>query len=1003
MRRSMSKSAVRAVALVMATSMIGSTVVEAAEVTKDESVYVTLDSTGNVKKTIVSNWLHSDEKDITVIDKSNLDDIKNVKGDEEPRISGEKLTWNMEDTDLYYRGNSTSKLPLDVSVKYFLDDEECDPEDMAGKSGKIRIELEVKNTEFKDTEINGKTKRIYSPLTVAAVVTLPVDKFSAVTTDGGKMLSEGNNTIVGFACAPGLKESLDLDSIPLDIDFNDKLKDKLIVEADVENFSLGPIMITATPNLPADLNELDSATTISDVRDKLTKLQDGIDKIADGSTQINDGLQEANATKIEPMFNMLETSEIQDKLSLVMSDNKVARSRTLIKDAYFAKDLDTSKVNNLISQFNSGALINNVKGQVKQTLNGSVGEVMNNPAFSNYAKDVLKQNINGPLGNNVKGLLKDSIRSGAESGIDNFIATNKNKVNTKIDEGNIAIDSALDLYKQASPVLSLINDPIMKSLVEEVVKVKQNYNSLSKESREAIDAVLSLANPQLIMSAKNAITDGKSLVNDFSGVQTIVKETILNMPGNTVEEKTNNFIKTLNSTLISFQNLAQVDFSSMSQDITEYSSAYLVLKAQLIAAVKQEEAGLKTLEDTKKQLETIVSQVYASQPELAEGLKNYIASFNVSKITDTSDIAKLSYYKDLLSNVEKSTGTLKSLSPVLKAVTDVLGKENEGNKIINTLNELTTMVETLNPTLSKISSLSDQDKANLMNLVNSINTLKTDIDTNSNQIDQALATVSSLNVSDMVTNLSKLKGTLEETKLLVAQAQGLINTLNGKTLLDNIDFDAQFENGYNKVDINQLIDGIDINSTLSSLDINPIMNMVNVDGKIDSLVGQYKPLIDEANTMLPQLMNMQNDLKQSEDILRILNDCLKQNEINRARNLMNSLPDMQSQLSELTTGMQTLTDGIKQYKEEGIDLLNNKGNEALDKVDELKATKDELVNMANENEGFSGLGEDMKCTTKFVMKTAEIEEVDNDKGTDTEVKEEKKGFWAWLKSLLGLE
>ena len=38
---------------------------------------------------------------------------------------------------------------------------------------------------------------------------------------------------------------------------------------------------------------------------------------------------------------------------------------------------------------------------------------------------------------------------------------------------------------------------------------------MTGEVQQAIDAVLSLANPQLIMSAKNAITDGKSLVNDL--------------------------------------------------------------------------------------------------------------------------------------------------------------------------------------------------------------------------------------------------------------------------------------------------------------------------------------------------------------------------------------------------------------------------------------------------------------------------------------------------------
>ena len=65
--------------------------------------------------------------------------------------------------------------------------------------------------------------------------------------------------------------------------------------------------------------------------------------------------------------------------------------------------------------------------------------------------------------------------------------------------------------------------------------------------------------------------------------------------------------------------------------------------------------SLSSIEDNS----IIFSFSIPSIPVSYTHLKNYIASFNVAKITDTSDIAKLSYYKDLLSNVEKSTGTLK--------------------------------------------------------------------------------------------------------------------------------------------------------------------------------------------------------------------------------------------------------------------------------------------------------------------------------------------------------
>jgi len=1005
MRKSMSKSAVRAVALVIATSMIGSAGVQAAEVTKDESVYVILDSTGKVKKTTVSNWLHSDEKDIKVEDKSNLDNIKNVKGDNEPRVSGEKLTWNMEDTDLYYRGTSTSKLPFDVEVKYFLDDKEYNPEDMAGKSGKMRIELEVKNTEFKDAEINGKVKRIYSPLTVAAVVTLPLDKFTGITTEGGKLLSEGNNTIVGFASVPGLKESLDLGSIPLDIDINDKLKEKLIVEADVENFSLGPIMITATPNLPADIEGLDSADKLSDVRDKLSQLQDGIDQMASGSKQLNTELKNANKNDIQPLFNMFNTNEMQEKLSLVTNQNKVNLSRKLIDDAYFAKDINTSGINNLMEKFNSGALINGVKDNIKSTLKASVIEGLNNPVLDVYAKNILKSQVNGEMGNKIKGTIKYGVKNGVENGIDDFLNSNRSDFNKKINEGNLAVDSALNLYNQASPLLQLVNDPVMNSLVKEIASLKQNYSSLSGESKEVVDAFLSLANPEVIMSAKKAIDEGKSLANDFSEVHYIVQQAIMSMPGDNGAEKTNNFIRTLNGTLVSLQELGKVDFDSMSKDIKEYSSAYLVVKAQLGAALKQEQAVPGTLEETKNNLINMVRLAYGA--ENSKELEQFISSFDASKITDKNDISKLKYYEKLLENIKESTGNIKSLSPILKAVTDVLGKENEGNKIISTLNDLDNMSKVLNPVLAKAGALSDQDKMSLLNLVDSVKKFKGDLEANSAQIDKALAIVSSLNVNDMVNKLTALKGTLDQTKQLILQAQGLINEVNGKSLLEKADFDKKFDNTMKSFDTNSIIDGIKVSDMLKNLDVDSMMNELNVNGKIDSassaLMGQYSSVLKDAKDLTPKLMDMQKDLQQSEDILRILNECLAQNEVDRARNLMNSLPDKKEKLNELTAGVQTLEDGITKYKAEGIDILTSKGTEALDKVDELKATKDELVNMSKGYGSFSGTGDEMKCTTKFVVKTAEIEEVDNEEEAKVEAKEEKKGFWAWLKSLFGLE
>ena len=302
MRKAMSK---KVVALVVAATIMSTTVVPAVEIKKDESVFVNLSSDGKLEKSTVSNWIHSSESNLEVKDKSSLSDIKNVKTDDEPVKDGENLTWKVEGSDIYYQGKTDKELPLDVSIKYSLDGEEIKAEDLAGKTGRVKIELEIKNKIYKETSINGKTRKIYTPFTTASSIILPVDKFKNVKSDGGVTISEGNNNIIGFVAFPGLQESLGIDNLDIGVD----LKDKLVVEADVDNFEMGPIMITATPELP-DLSALDKANSIDELKDSLNQLKDGSDKLLDGTGKLKDGIDIAK-TKLISASNLLKTYKIR--------------------------------------------------------------------------------------------------------------------------------------------------------------------------------------------------------------------------------------------------------------------------------------------------------------------------------------------------------------------------------------------------------------------------------------------------------------------------------------------------------------------------------------------------------------------------------------------------------------------------------------------------------------------------------------------------------------------
>ena len=161
----------RALTIVMVLSIITSSIAFAeGNVTKEETVYVNLDNKGDIKDSISSIWLHSDSPLESVEDKSTLEEVTNVKGDEVPIVEDGKLIWKTDEKDIYYQGKTDKELPIKTEIKYYLNGELVEPEDIVGKSGDIRITIKIENRDKRGT--------IYAPYMVATAVDLPMDKFT---------------------------------------------------------------------------------------------------------------------------------------------------------------------------------------------------------------------------------------------------------------------------------------------------------------------------------------------------------------------------------------------------------------------------------------------------------------------------------------------------------------------------------------------------------------------------------------------------------------------------------------------------------------------------------------------------------------------------------------------------------------------------------------------------------------------------------------------------------
>lgn len=253
------------------------------QASKEETVYVLANADGSVQKVIVSDWLKNPGGASTITDATELRDVENVKGDETYSMNPQNMrVWDAKGNDIYYQGTIQKDLPVDVSISYRLDGKSISPEELAGKSGKVAIRFTYKNNQKETVEIDGKKETIYVPFVMLTGAVLDNDVFSNVQISNGKLLSDGDRSVVmGFAI-PGLQESLNLDKEKLEI------PDYVELTADVKNFKLDTTLTIAANDVfnQLDLEELDT-DSLSSAIDRISGVAS---QLVDGSSQLYDGL-----------------------------------------------------------------------------------------------------------------------------------------------------------------------------------------------------------------------------------------------------------------------------------------------------------------------------------------------------------------------------------------------------------------------------------------------------------------------------------------------------------------------------------------------------------------------------------------------------------------------------------------------------------------------------------------------------------------------------------------
>ena len=250
---------------------------------KTETVYVKADAEGNVQDISVETVLKNRNNGEELPDYSNLSDIKNMVGDEEfTQDSDGTILWENNGEDISYKGKSSESLPVSVKISYYLDGKQAAPEEIAGKSGSVRIRFDYENHTSETVTVGGKTVDVQTPFVLLSVMFLPSDTFSNIKVTNGKVMTSGDDNIVLGYASPGLADSLKLESYGPTEDIS--IPEYVEVTADASEFELGFTATVVTPGVFADMDTED----LNDV----DELIDDMDTLTDASSQLVSGTSE---------------------------------------------------------------------------------------------------------------------------------------------------------------------------------------------------------------------------------------------------------------------------------------------------------------------------------------------------------------------------------------------------------------------------------------------------------------------------------------------------------------------------------------------------------------------------------------------------------------------------------------------------------------------------------------------------------------------------------------
>ena len=688
---------------------------------KTETVYSVLNSDGSISDTIVSSWLHDEDGINNIKETLNLKDVKNIKSNEKPSKDGNTYTWNAKGNDVYYEGTATKQLPVSVKIRYELDGQEISANDIQGKSGHLKLTISFTNNYSQVKNINGKSIVIHPSYLAGGMLNMSTGKFSNVKCESGKIVNDGTNEMLAFANIPGLNETLK--SAGLD-KVNNQLgiSDDVTVEADVNDFDLGSIMVGMT-------NEIDLASELGDIG-SVSELTDGIDQLIeadnqliDGSKQLYDGTTQlkeqaaplvgssdqvrqlsAGAIQLNDGVKALQTGISQYTAGASAINEGVNQLYGIPQNVGLIQSAVTTSTEEQASLVDGSQAVADGLGQLLDKLNGAnvTASVKEMNALLDDSKTKL-QGMADTLATDKK-TLEDMQTDLANASIKlSGLATLKDdldklgqKIITKETQNNTAIAD----YNTKKDTVNGEIETIKNSMKSEI---DTSITTLSKAKQALYDAgrnedATSIQNQIDALNAEKTNVDAISTIKGLSELQTLTEE-----------------FNTLNDTLVTVQSTVSEMSTLVSKSITDLNG----LATDVQAALTTIDTLSQTLSGSTKKVEGMQTMLNSLKPGVTE-LYNGALKINAGAINlgnklgelQTASQSGVDKIKAGTTQLTSNNATLNGGASALSQATGTLaGQSGTFNEMADGLDTLGKAFETLNSGAKQLYEGNEQFKS----------------------------------------------------------------------------------------------------------------------------------------------------------------------------------------------------------------------------------------------------------------------------------------------------